>query len=485
LFDLAMKDDTVRHAISFLDSSAARGLAALLLLPASPAIFTVDALHEAARQALRHRGLLKQDPDDDEEWHLLTKELRGVAAWEKAVVLPIAMYLGITIAVFMTVAAFVPPFMSWLNLVLAPRHLAVVMLISASVAIALFLFPPVSGQMIYLPISMIIVEKCGYGDSSALAVAILVATLFCLLMKLCASAAQQKAIGAPFASSIAVKKFFGLHTAPYRVARSILSERGVTWQKVVVLIGMPDWPISVLCGILDLPLLPVLVGTLPEVIKVLPNCMAIGFLMKSREEGVPEMYHSLFRVFLAVGVLIPAGLTAITGIVVKAEMEKHKAEFSNPDSDWNRDPQEKEILAAIEAEREEAEAQANITAWGVQPRWVRMCLVAGALVASFSAYMAGATPFETFDFKDADALNKLPGGSVAGLIKPQGYWMLALAGCVCAFVVVWRSWCYVVTQRPHKRLTDGNTASFPSSPSNSSSSSSSSDSDKSVCSDAD
>jgi len=376
-----------------------------------------------------------------------------VAAWEKAVVLPIAMYWGLAIVAFRTVAAFVPPFMAWLNMVLAPASFAVVLLISASVATLMFLLPPVSGQMIYLPISMIIIERLGYDNCSKLTAAILAATLFCLAMKLCASALQQKAIGAPFASNIAVKKTFALHTAPYRVARSILSQRGMTLRKVIVLTGMPDWPISVLCGILDLPLLPILVGTLPEVFKILPNCMAIGFLMKSREEKVPAMYGKLFQVCLALALLIPVCLTMLVGVLVKVEMEKHKAEFSNPDSDWHRDPQENEILAAIEKDQAEAEVMAAVTAWRVQPCWIRLSLAAGSLLASFSAYMAGARPFGRYDFKDPTGLEQLPGGSMAGLIRLPGYVMLALAGAVCVFVAAFRFWCYFAVRRSGWRAT--------------------------------
>jgi len=134
----------------------------------------------------------------------------------------------------------------------------------------------------YLPISLILIEKYRYNSTDRLIVAILIASVFCTVMKLVASGLQQKLIGAPFSKSVTVKKAFGLHGSAFRIARSILSQRGFNWKKVLVLIGMPDWPISVLCGILDLAIVPVMIGTSPEFLKVLPNCMSMGFLLAGK-----------------------------------------------------------------------------------------------------------------------------------------------------------------------------------------------------------
>ena len=45
---------------------------------------------------------------------------------------------------------------------------------------------------------------------------------------------------------------------------------------VSILIGMPDWPTSVLCGIMGLPLIPILIGTLPILLLQAPTLL-IGF----------------------------------------------------------------------------------------------------------------------------------------------------------------------------------------------------------------
>mmetsp|Transcript_86601 Transcript_86601/g.244914 ORF Transcript_86601/g.244914 Transcript_86601/m.244914 type:complete len:474 (+) Transcript_86601:2738-4159(+) len=47
--------------------------------------------------------------------------------------------------------------------------------------------------------------------------------------------------------------------------------------KVSILVGGPDWPTSVMCGIMGLPLLPVLVGTLPVALLIIPTVLSGSF----------------------------------------------------------------------------------------------------------------------------------------------------------------------------------------------------------------
>jgi len=296
---------------------------------------------------------------------------------------------------------------------------------------------------------LILVEKCGYDSTERLIAAICMSTAFCTVMKLAASALQQKLIGAPFAKSVAVKKAFGLHGPAFRIARSILTQRGFSWKKVLVLIGMPDWPISVLCGILDLAIVQVMIGTSPECLKVLPNCMAMAFLLKSREQPVP--FNTLWNIAFFVGVLFPGCLTLVLAVVVKRETDAHKDVFDDPNSDWFRDPQEAEILAAIRQDEEAAERLERLTSWRVQPAWVHVVMIAGAVSASLSLYMQGGGPFEAFDFKNATGLAQLPEGKIVNMIRPAGYGIIGFACVTILFLVIFYLWS-VSTLRSSKQL---------------------------------
>ena len=64
-------------------------------------------------------------------------------------------------------------------------------------------------------------------------------------------------------------------TAGIKAIRLILEEPGLTTAKVSILVGGPDWPTSVLTGILKLPAAGMQIGTLP-----VPTPILIPILIK-------------------------------------------------------------------------------------------------------------------------------------------------------------------------------------------------------------
>merc|ERR1740121_1610822 len=122
-------------------------------------------------------------------------------------------------------------------------------------------------------------------------VGILVSTVFCWFLKLFAVYAEQKWIGANFKNSVAIKKFIGVQTHFMKGIRAILSQEGCHISKMAVLVGGPDWPTSVITGIMDLSLLPMLIGSLPVVVVIFPCCISAGFLTKSGWEPSNESQH--------------------------------------------------------------------------------------------------------------------------------------------------------------------------------------------------
>ena len=69
----------------------------------------------------------------------------------------------------------------------------------------------------------------------------------------------------------------GVNSDMIRTMKIVLGERGLTKAKVAILVGGPDWPTSVLCGIMGLPLLPVLLGTLPVWLLIIPTVLTQRF----------------------------------------------------------------------------------------------------------------------------------------------------------------------------------------------------------------
>lgn len=67
-----------------------------------------------------------------------------------------------------------------------------------------------------------------------------------------------------------------------RAIRYCLMQKGLSPAKIAILCGGPDWPTSVLCGILRVPLHEALIGTAPVLVLYLAYTVLAGaFTLKS------------------------------------------------------------------------------------------------------------------------------------------------------------------------------------------------------------
>jgi len=74
-----------------------------------------------------------------------------------------------------------------------------------------------------------------------------------LILKLSGHCGQQL-FGKFFSKNQEVRFYLSIHSVNMKAAEGILSEKNwLSLGKVGILCGMPDWPISVFTGILDLP----------------------------------------------------------------------------------------------------------------------------------------------------------------------------------------------------------------------------------------
>ncbi len=83
-----------------------------------------------------------------------------------------------------------------------------------------------------------------------------------LVLKLFSSALQQKMIGENLSHFVSVRQFVGINSTLMKAMRLVLGKEGICVSKVSILIGGPDWPTSVLAGIMRLKLLQIMIGTL-------------------------------------------------------------------------------------------------------------------------------------------------------------------------------------------------------------------------------
>merc|ERR1719409_407955 len=111
-------------------------------------------------------------------------------------------------------------------------------------------------------------------------VAILLAIGLGYTLKLTAVAGQWF-IGKIAGNSVKIQKMVGVDSIGIRAIEDILKTRGLSVPKVAILVGGPDWPTSVLCGILKLNVFQCMLGTMPCIFIATPCCLVGAFLIKA------------------------------------------------------------------------------------------------------------------------------------------------------------------------------------------------------------
>eukprot|EP00427_Karlodinium_veneficum_P006539 CAMPEP_0169178254 /NCGR_PEP_ID=MMETSP1015-20121227/66961_1 /TAXON_ID=342587 /ORGANISM="Karlodinium micrum, Strain CCMP2283" /LENGTH=800 /DNA_ID=CAMNT_0009253127 /DNA_START=56 /DNA_END=2458 /DNA_ORIENTATION=+ len=171
-------------------------------------------------------------------------------------------------------------FLSWLNEELLKISFVMVLVIFFIIGFTMFMLPPVPGIPVYICAGIVLsararnIEVVGkfWGGMC-------IAILESLVLKICAVCGQYS-IGYYLGKSVKVQQMVSVDKVPIRAIEQILSLRGLNLPKVSVLVGGPDWPTSVLCGILRINLLQCCIGTLP-VIFVSTPCVVAGAFMSN------------------------------------------------------------------------------------------------------------------------------------------------------------------------------------------------------------
>lgn len=307
--------------------------------------------------------------------------------------------------------------------------------IIAGVGMTLFLLPPVPGAPIYLAAGVLLVvvtRSNGWPVQYGIAYSAGVS----LVIKLVACTCQQKLIGEPMRKSVWVRKTVGINTPLIRTTRLVLAERGLSIAKVALLVGGPDWPTSVLCGILGLRLAPVLVGTLPVWLLIWPTVLGGAFLV------ISESYSQvLSAIFIGLAALVQSGSLLVAAVYLNAEAEKRKDELSAL-------PYDPEVLAEAERDAVKKKLYEDATRWKSKHIPVSKCLLAAAVVLLQAAcYLTTLYPSACFrDFAVDDTVSEKLKGRWTRLIKLPGLVAICLFGAALIFYFIFEYWaCSLVT----------------------------------------
>lgn len=372
-------------------------------------------------------------PIESEEERALTVTLRAkkhldeMKRWRWSSVLVCAMWWGVIyITLVVGIAQIVTVFLAWLSYILADVNLFVVYIVFFFIGLSMFLLPPVPGVPVYLTGGVLLVKRSSnLDDDGEFWLGIFAASVWCFLIKLCAIVGQQKGFGEQMGNYVWIRKLVGVNSISIRAIKVILSRPGWDFAKVCILVGGPDWPTSVLTGILGLPVASMLMGSLPVFFLVLPTTTAGAFQLKVNDSGP---YASLEGVVLGIAAFVQlVGLVGAAHYIEKTASE-NLAELEAMETD-------KEVEALEIEEQAGREAYKAATDWHAPhfPVWVKRVCWFGTICMSLSCWgLVLGSSICFVEFEVIDSVKHDLSNNPFYVVKPAGWVALTLfmLGCI-------------------------------------------------------
>ncbi len=370
--------------------------------------------------------------------------IREIKSWELVEVFTYSVYWGIGFMTFSVLAAkFTTLFLSWLIEKTSAMSIPVVTGILIGVGVIMFLLPPVPGAPIYLTFGIVIVPiaREAWGITYAIAYAVGVS----LILKLFATFLQQKMIGGLLKGSAGIRQMVGINTSLIKAMKLVLAERGFGMAKVSILCGGPDWPTSVLCGIMDLPLAPVIVGTLPVVLLIVPTVLTGSFTylssLKLKDTQQPEFAWAGTAATLsaAAAAVVLFGFMLFAAYYVERTMREREEEV-------NAIPTDEDVQNLDGKTELFNEAYKDATRWSTVPSWAKFLLMFSVISMIMSCYMVQLFQEDAFtSYQLTDTIETKLNGDWTNLVKPLGFVALLLFAASLVVFSIFQCWAKVST----------------------------------------
>ena len=297
---------------------------------------------------------------------LVFRLIEQAKSWEWTTILKYAWVWGFAyFAMQAMVMTMTTLFMAWLNIQLAGLHWAIIAVIIMGIGLILFAIPVVPGVPAYLACGVIL--GAAEPQFGSFALTMIVGSIVATVTKLLACLMQQKIFGELLGRQLWVRSTLGVNDPTMKAINLILQEKGLTMGKVAILVGGPDWPTSVLTGVLKCSALQMQMGTLPVSIPIIMIVLTGGAMLKTGE--LPDsLWVPLSGVFMTISAALQAfiGLLAIK-YVNQTIKERADEVAAIPDDD--------EVKQFDESQKQTLAEKAGAMQWGNQSRLWRAVLI--------------------------------------------------------------------------------------------------------------
>jgi hypothetical protein len=423
-----------KKVVGYTQTDLAKALLFCCTMTLLPFTLAISAVSAAARRV----GLtLHKPPPDAPKDGFLTYSTYALFAWwfaDPTKIFKYSAYLSIFYFTFsIGVGKGAILFLAWLVDVLGSLNEYVVIGVFIAIGVGMFLLPPVPGPPIYLTGGILVVgtwePKIGFWPAAFLC------CLVCWFTKLFSCALQQKLIGEQMGKKPSIRYAVGINSLNMRAIRYCLEQKGFSRAKIAILCGGPDWPTSVLCGILKLDLLQIMIGTMPVLVLYLGYTTIAGALQlkvgscggdgaAASDSSSWGLLNSMFLALAFVSMLC----TSLSAVYYMEQTVLTKRE------ELDAMPIDEEVEELERLDRAKEEAYAAVTDWNHLSTLSKVSIVVAAVSGVLSCQLGAVLSqrsFESFSVSCPVA--------VKDVVKPTGWVSVGLIVVCTIFTSIFRS----------------------------------------------
>jgi hypothetical protein len=410
--DVVKKADSTVKGV--LKSDWLRALVVFAAGPIVPVIALISFVNQQVR-LIFHRLKMdsgssptKEIKDEAEAKLMVTRKIADhyneLKQWRWTSILTKVIYIGLIFMVIQVgVAKLVAVFLSWLSEALKDQDLMVVIVIYIFVGLFMFLNPAIPGVPVYITGGILVTHKarCQFGGgSSAFWAGLAVACASCWFIKMLSVIIQHKVIGERLGKRVWVRNLIARNSDTTKGMGFILSKPGLDLAKTYILVAGPDWPTTVLTGVLGCPIGAVLVGSMFIMVLIAPTCLSAAALIYNKPcSGAPPVdeedqsgtiWLTVATLCLALTGLIQVAMLISSGFYIKKALIENKEEIRE------MFPHDEEVEEYAKESGRRTLLFKCATQWKDAPRAIKWIVGTGAFTMACSCYLVIAAPAQCF-----------------------------------------------------------------------------------------
>merc|ERR1740121_2911666 len=355
-------------------------------------------------------------------------------------------------------------FFSYLNgeIEAAGLEIGTIFVMVWAIGLVMFMNPIVPGSAVYLFAGVVLGAQSQKEGSVGIWVGLVLACIAGSGAKMLACLGQYY-FGYFMGKSVKVQQFVGVTKVGVLATEAVLKEEGFKLFKVCILVAGPDFPTSVLCGILQLNVPQMLLGTSPVIlVSIIPQTL-VGVLL-TKEDASEGVWSMISTVATGLAAAFQAGATLVFAYGIMEQVEESGDELLK-----THRPEHDEVRKLAEKEAEYEKKYGEVSDWGQLGTSARATLLGTVALFLLSGFIITLDTMasEKICFRDIYITDKIKSsfdlgglnGNVLNVVLPPLGWIaLGLAAAAVVLHVGFGKW-LAVTARAALREAEQSEAS--------------------------